>query len=128
MRHHRNDRRLRDKCGYISANSAFNCYALTSVFGIHRRSLRQPRFQSLFAAFATKLPRFPHSPPVIATAMIPIFICDNCDKITSFSAFTAGHCDSSDSNIYLRNCLHMHYMRHLRHSRQKCKILCCTPY
>ena len=60
------------------------------VFRDYRRSLRQLRFQSLFAAFATKLPRFPHLPPVIAPAQIPIFICGICDKDTSFSAFTAG--------------------------------------
>jgi hypothetical protein len=55
------------------------------------------------------LPRFPHLPPVIAPAQIPILICGICDKIASFSAFTAGHCGSSDSNLYLRrlrqNCL-----------------------
>ena len=100
-----------DKCGYISANSAFNCYALTSnnITAMTGGFCDKCGYISANSAFnlysllsntLTKMNQnYAFINDVIATAMIPIFICGICDKITSFSAFTAGHCDSYDSNL-----------------------------
>ena len=87
-----------DKCGYISANSVFNRYTLSSN------------------TLTTMNQIYAFINDVIVTAMISISICGICDKITSFSAFTAGHCDSPDSNIYLRH-LRQNYLVFRIHHR-----------